>query len=542
MHAAVACSSNDKRDSASNGATQVPTARRTQATTSTAGGAAGSGFGEAGATDDGGGSGDSSDSSSSTATGAGGSGVGGSGGGGTGGSDIDGGSAGEAGAPEVSEPLLDALSVSGIGDPLNPDFDPEVQRYSVIALDSGEAPVVTAQAASDLAISINGNPATSGDPVTLAHIEPGSEIEVQVENVDGAQATYTLLYLPSDFPNLTVTTHTPLASTDPIYVAMRHDGVSYLAKLNNDGVPLFYRRSDGKLYDFKKHPVGKLSYAGPKNSRSGEQIVLGPDFTELERLTTVGLTNTDVHEFLIQPNGNYILLAYEPTVRDMTAYGGSPTEPLIDGILQELSPTREVLFQWNSWDHMDYQERITNSSSDYAHINSIFVDTDGNWLVSSRAFSQVMKIDRGTGEVIWRLGGKSGDFTFANDPFGNLCAQHTASRLENGNILIFDDGQLCWPKVPERGGHTRVVEYHLDEEAMTAELVFSYHRDDIYVPSQGSAQRLRNGNTFIGWGASPVAMATEVDPLGEVVFEIKAEFADSDVTSYRAWRFSDSPH
>lgn len=439
----------------------------------------------------------------------------------------------------MSEPVLAALSVSGVSDPLNPHFDPHVERYSVIAWDGAEGPVVTATAASDLTISIDGDRVTSGDPVTLSDVVPGSKIEVEVSNADGDQTTYALMYLPADFPNLTVTTQTPLASTDPIYVAMRRDGVSYIAKLNNHGVPLFHRRREGKLYDFKKHPNGKLSYGGPKNSVSAQQTVLDDRFKEIERVTTVGLTNTDVHEFLIRPNGNYVLLAYEPAVRDLTAYGGSAAQPLIDGILQELSPNREVLFQWNSWDHVDYLDKISNSASDYAHINSVFVDSDGNWIVSLRAFSQVLKIDRSTGDVIWRLGGKSNEFTFVNDPFSNLCAQHTVSRLENGNILLFDNGQLCWPLAPERRLHTRVVEYELDEEAMTAELVFSYHRDDIYTSSQGSAQRLPNGNTFIGWGASPAVLATEVDPLGEVVFEIKADTADSEVMSYRAWRFAD---
>src|SRR5690606_736535 len=139
----------------------------------------------------------------------------------------------------------------------------------------------------------------------------------------------------------------------------------------------------------------------------------------------------------------------------------------------------DVLFQWNSWDHMPYEESLylERSARDYSHINSVHVEADGDWLLSSRGMAQVLKIDRGSGEVLWRLGGMDSDFAFVNDPFGGLCGRHTASRLESGNILLFDNGQYCWPEVPERGERTRVVEYRLDETAMTAELVWSYDRE-----------------------------------------------------------------
>ena len=70
---------------------------------------------------------------------------------------------------------------------------------------------------------------------------------------------------------------------------------------------------------------------------------------------------------------------------------------------------------------------------------------------------------------------------------------------------------------------------------MTATLVWSYERDGHYALSQGSAQRLANGNTFIGWGSVKSTLATEVDAEGRIVFDMAA----SDFISYRAWRFAD---
>jgi hypothetical protein len=339
-----------------------------------------------------------------------------------------------------------------------------------------------------------------------------------------------------------VTVHEATASKDPIYLATYSSGYAFVVKLNNDGIPLFYRQTTRPCFDFKKHPTGKVSYAEfVGDTTLAEHVVLDDSFIEVDRVSTVGLVDTDEHEFLIRPNGNYVVLAYEPVVRDLTEFGRSSAESIFDGIWQELSPKREVLFEWNTWDHMAFDESVyfAMDKRDYSHMNSAFIDDDGNWIVSSRGQAQVLKFDGATGEVIWRLGGVDNDFTFVNDPYPGLCGQHTASMLENGHLLLFDNGQHCYPTMPQRGELTRIVEYELDDVAMTAKLVWSYSRDDAYTVSQGSAQRLANGNTWIGWGIGTELLATEVTRDGEVVFELRARSRSGDVHSYRAWRFAE---
>ncbi len=98
-----------------------------------------------------------------------------------------------------------------------------------------------------------------------------------------------------------------------------------------------------------------------------------------------------------------------------------------DSIFQEVTPDlSQVLFQWNSWQYFDYDDSVyALTPTDYAHLNTVVVDDDENWLVSSRGFSQVLKLNRTTGAVIWRLGGANSDFTYINDPFEGPCGQHT---------------------------------------------------------------------------------------------------------------------
>ena len=86
---------------------------------------------------------------------------------------------------------------------------------------------------------------------------------------------------------------------------------------------------------------------------------------------------------------------------------------------------------------------INSQFIDYAHINSIHVDSDTTLVISSRHLDEITKINRISGEIIWRFGGLNNQFLFINDTatHGSLltpfCHQHDARILENGNLTFF---------------------------------------------------------------------------------------------------------
>ena len=82
--------------------------------------------------------------------------------------------------------------------------------------------------------------------------------------------------------------------------------------------------------------------------------------------------------------------------------------------------------------------------------------------------SEIIKIDRENGNVIWIMGGPTNEFTIYDDPLNGVSWQHDVSRLDNGNILIFDNGNYHDPHL------SRVVEYSIDEINKTATLVWEY--------------------------------------------------------------------
>ena len=112
---------------------------------------------------------------------------------------------------------------------------------------------------------------------------------------------------------------------------------------------------------------------------------------------------------------------------------------------------------------------------------------------------------------------------------------HTFYRIQNGNILLFDNGNFT----PSKSAMAH--EFSLDEVNKRAELKWSYiPKSFILSMSMGSAQRLPNGNTAIGWGSGSIGGTigpafTEVDGAGNVVYQLS--FAKSGVSSYRAYRF-----
>jgi hypothetical protein len=164
---------------------------------------------------------------------------------------------------------------------------------------------------------------------------------------------------------------------------------------------------------------------------------------------------------------------------------------------------------------------------------------DGELIASFRGCSQVLKIDRPTGNVIWYLGGSRSNYTIIGDTFGEFCGQHTAWQLASDRVLLFDNGSFCLGgREDNYGQFSRAVEYRLDDLTNEAHFVRDYSRDHSYEDfsrSQGSVQQLTNGNWVIGWGAGPDVAVTEVSALGEKLLELSLTSDGSVVVSYRAF-------
>ncbi len=334
-------------------------------------------------------------------------------------------------------------------------------------------------------------------------------------------------------PNLNVTN-----SLNPSYgriflSSFRSDGVTYTPYLtihDNSGALLFSKIIPGTCHDFKKQKNGTYSYF---NSKTESFYQLDSNFNLIDSIICGNGYTTDLHELLIYENGNMLIMSYDSVEIDMSQIvnGGNPNALVSGLVIQELDKNKNVIFQWRSWEEMEITDAshqdLTASKVDYAHGNSIDLDWDGNLLISSRHLDEVTKINRKTGKIIWRLGGKKNQFTFINDDI-RFSHQHDARRVAPGRITIFDNGNFHSPPF------SRVIEYELDEVNLTAKLVWQFdHSKEIYGFAMGNAQRLSNGNTFIGWGFTQPNV-TEVTPLGKIIYEMSL---DPGYISYRAFKY-----
>ena len=356
--------------------------------------------------------------------------------------------------------------------------------------------------------------------------------------------------LPPDFPEITINTiNNP--SPGNIFVANVRFGTTntdgfFLMIVDNNGTVVKYKRMEPIAgFDFKVQQNGLLTYSEVfqffQGYSFGQFKIMDTSLTVLDSVQAGNGYQAGLHEFLIMPNGHYLFLIYDPQPFDMSEVipGGDPNAIVIGGIIQELDSDKNVVFQWRSWDYIpvtDTYDDLLASQIDYMHLNAIELDDDGNLLFIGRHLSEVTKISRQTGDIIWRLGGKQNEFTFIDEHSENaphyFAEPHDIRRIDNGNITLFDNGDFHTPP------YSRAVEYELDENSKTATLVWEYQKDpDVYAFAMGSVQRLANGNTLIGWGTVSAfggPVLTEVHPDGTVAFEMSFP---PELASYRAHRF-----
>ncbi|HZL54576.1 MAG TPA: arylsulfotransferase family protein [Solirubrobacteraceae bacterium] len=234
----------------------------------------------------------------------------------------------------------------------------------------------------------------------------------------------------------------------------------------------------------------------------------------------------DLHEFLVTDRGTALLTSYAIVDADLRSVGGPRRGTIQNAMFQEVElGSGRVLFEWQSLDHIPIAESYwpvgSGADWDYVHLNSIAVDSDHNLLVSSRNTHTIYKIDRRSGEVIWRLGGKHSDFAIASD--ATFAWQHDARRQPDGTISIFDNGY---------GGASRALLLSVDEAGRRVSRRRSFTRPaPTFANSQGNVQMLPSGNVFVGWGAQPYV--SEFAPSGELIFDAQL---GSRYISYRAYR------
>jgi hypothetical protein len=343
-------------------------------------------------------------------------------------------------------------------------------------------------------------------------------------------------------PAVEVTTQAHDTAPGYIFVAPQAGGAGQGGSLvvDNRGQVVWFRPLEGshgramnlKVQSYRGRPVITWIETVP-----GEYVIFDDSYHEIARVRAGNGYSGDHHEFLISPQDTALITIYNVVPRDLSSFGGPKDGVAVQGIVQELDiETGEVIFEWHSLEHVGLDETYAKPGQDedypgldYFHINSIDVDHDGNLLVSARKTFAVYKVDRNTGEVIWRLGGKKSDFEMG--PGARFAYQHDARRLPDGTLSVFDNGTTVFHDgVAKAVEESRAIVLELDERKMTASLVHEY-TDGQHADAAGNAQLLPNGNVFVGWGRA--LAISEFGRNGKLLFDATLQ---PENRSYRAFR------
>jgi hypothetical protein len=250
------------------------------------------------------------------------------------------------------------------------------------------------------------------------------------------------------------------------------------------------------------------------------------------------------HDFQILENGHFLINTINETM--CPALG---PELKRQPYLVEVTRDKELVWEWRGEEHLEELERLLSPEGwqhvmdrahnefafDWAHNNTLQIIPPnaayerekeqggparfkpGNIIISYRSVDVIAVIDRQTSEIVWAWGP------------GELDGQHKPHMLENGRILIFDNGTLR--------GYSRVIE--LDPLSGQIEWEYTAEPREAFLSKYiSSAQRLPNGNTLICEGAE--SRLFEVTPGKEIVWQFvnpyRSEYAWNAI--YRCLRYS----
>lgn len=301
--------------------------------------------------------------------------------------------------------------------------------------------------------------------------------------------------------------------------------------------PLAQRAFDFKVQRYQGKPVltwfeGSVVLPG---YGTGSYVIADTSYRVIKRVRALGGLNGDLHEFTITPQGTALITSYNPIYRDARTSGGVVNARVLDNVVQEIDlASGRLLFEWHAVDHIGLTESYLavpkdgTTLFDFAHVNSVKQFGSDGFAISVRSAHAVLTVDRSTGAITHRIGGKRGNFRILGSK--GFSSQHDATLRSDGNLTLFDNalGTGESSATTSRGLILRV-----DLAKRTATLV----RDltpatPLPAQSQGSIQALAVGNTFVNFGSAGSYQEYAAD--GTLVHGVS--YAQRGVQTYRAYK------
>ena len=267
------------------------------------------------------------------------------------------------------------------------------------------------------------------------------------------------------------------------------------------------------------------------------------------------------HDLVKLPNGNYLGIVSATQLGPIPigswsasyqgigflANGITPEFPWVgDRIVEWDKDTKEEVWSWSTFDYFSMQDFDALGGSwlpsatgyqeyDWTHVNAIiFSEIESAIYISTRHLSRITKIEYPSGNIVWNIGRDmpSGDVTIGNDL--GFSFQHGLQKLDNGNIVTLDNGNLSETFLGTDSPVTRAIEISVNNNQ--ADIVWEYSLDpNLFGFASGNAQKLDNGNyliTTVGQNGTSL----EVSGDGEIIWQGNYNLCEPICAVYRAHR------
>ena len=210
------------------------------------------------------------------------------------------------------------------------------------------------------------------------------------------------------------------------------------------------------------------------------------------------------------PIGNTLVVHWQVLPTELAAEirggfsSGDHSGQMMADMVIEVTPAGNVVWEWKSWEHLSVEEDTIcplEGRREWTHQNALNVTPAGDLLVSFRQISTVGIVDKASGDFSWKWGP------------GEISHQHYPTMLDNGRVLLFDNGSHRQGQgVP----YSRVIEV----DPANNQVEWEYKGApplSFFSPVISSAQRLPNGNTLICEGCT--GRLFEVTRSKDIVWE-----------------------